>query len=156
MERCQRFALIVFMKRLLLIAMVAAFVVVPISATRPIMPPTQAEMAHAWFGYDNYRSFVRLNLKADGKGTVAWLQLGAETPTVFDILKWEWNPEKWKLDLSVRPRRLDYRDVWLRIENAGWDEVAISFGNKREKWERKATLMNEPAVLDRLKAATVE
>ena len=61
-----------------------------------------------------------------------------------------------RLDFSIRARRLAYKNIWLRVENAGWDQIKISFGDKREKWDREVTLMNEPDVLEKLKAATVK
>jgi hypothetical protein len=142
-------------KRVLFVAMCIALSLVPVSATRPIASPTLAEMAHAWFGYDDHRQFVRLDLKADGTGTLVWLWNVGESPTIFDIPKWEWNSSKWKLDLSIRPRRLVNKDVWMRVENAGSDQIKISFGDKRKKWDREVTLMNERDVLAKLKAATV-
>ena len=79
-----------------------------------------------------------------------------KTRTVFDILKWEWDASKWKLNFSIRPRRLQEKNVWLRVEKAGWDEIVISFGDKSAKWDREAKLMREREVLEKLKAATIE
>jgi hypothetical protein len=138
------------MKKVLSLVLLAVCLPLPIWATRPITPPTEAQMTHAWFGYDNHRNFVRLDLEADGTGTLTWLQLGGESRTVFDIPKWEWNSSNWKLDLPIRARRLAYKDVWLRVDNAGWDQIKISFGDKRQKWDREVTLMNESDVLTKL------
>jgi hypothetical protein len=130
--------------------------VTPVIATQWVSPPTREQMTGAWFGFDNHRNFLRLDLKADGSGTLVWLQLGGQSRSVFDIPKWEWTAGKRKLDVSVKPRTSQYEDIWLRVENAGWSEIAISFGGKRLKWDRTAKLMNERMVLDNLKAATVE
>jgi hypothetical protein len=49
-----------------------------------------------------------------------------------------------------RPNRRDLRKY------PGWDQIKISFGDKRERWDREVTLMNERDVLEKLKAATVK
>jgi hypothetical protein len=33
------------------------------------------------------------------------------------------------------------------VEDAGWDQIKVSFGDKREKWESEVTLMNEREIL---------
>lgn len=140
----------------MLIAVLLLFAALPISATRKIPAPTRAQMIGAWFGFNNHDDFLRLNLKADGSGTLVWLQLGGESRSVYEIPKWEWNEAKWKLDFMVKGRTGQEEEMWVRVKSAGHREIELSCGGKILNWKREATLRKESEVLTKLKAATVD
>jgi hypothetical protein len=144
------------MKKFVLLAIVLTIGIIPTSATRKIPAPTREEMVGAWFGYNDYDEFLRLNLKADGTGTLVWLELGSEGRSIYDIPKWEWSRENWKLDFTVKGRTANDEEISIRVKRVGYHEIDLSLSGKHLNWKREANLRKESEVLRRLKAATIE
>lgn len=137
-------------KTSVIICLLATIIAISALASRPINLPGKEELVGDWVGYDeSYVDFYRLNLRADGTGSIVVLYPDGET--IAHDLTWELMPRKLFIHPSQKEKSAE--KAKFSVSGYGFEHIDIRFRPAGQGWDSTVALLNEKSLKAKIAAS---